>query len=117
VPEGVNLFVPKGTTLESLQFISDDVLEYSAINEDLGLVGNSNWLEVWLLEVGLASPACCAAHGRKVYDARLRRCAAEDVPQPVPLCRADCAANAAIQTSSANCGEIVSDPSLKAHRR
>jgi hypothetical protein len=109
VPEGANVFIPKGTTQESLQFIDDAVQENAAANEFLGLVGDGNWLDVWLLEAGLVSPACYAAHGRRVCDARLHRCTAGQSPQSLPVCHADCG-TVATQNAGVDCGKIISDP-------
>ena len=109
VPAGASIFVPAGATLESLQFLGEDIHGDSSANELLGLAGDGNWLSVWLLEAGLVSSDCYATHGRRVCDARLRRCEnADQVPQPLPVCRADCA-KAFSRSADASCNEVFSD--------
>jgi hypothetical protein len=109
VPAGASIFVPAGATLESLQFLGEGIHGDSSANELLGLAGDGNWLSVWLLEAGLVSSDCYATHGRRVCDARLRRCEnADQVPQPLPVCRADCA-KAFSRSADASCNEVFSD--------
>ena len=105
VPEGTMLFVPAGSTLESLQFIGDEhavsIIEgdnANAAEERLGLAVGSNLLQAWLLEAMLVSPASYGTHGQFICDSRLRRCdsatadfgAQHPQPRTQPVCHRDC---------------------------
>jgi hypothetical protein len=82
-----SIFVPKGETLESLQFIHVNM----TADEELGFTG-SNQLKAWLLESALVSPKCYATHGNHICSSRLRRCEAggDGAPRPIPNCHSDC---------------------------
>jgi hypothetical protein len=90
VQEGVDVFVPGGTTLDSLQFISaENAVDDWLWNAD-NAGGNSNILQAWLFEAALVSPGAYAAHGQLVCNSRLRRCREQTQPQPLLLCETDC---------------------------
>jgi hypothetical protein len=98
--DGGSIFVPKGETLESLQFIAAD--------KELGST-ESNQLEAWLLEAALVSPTCYATHGSHICSSRLRRCEAGDdgIPRPVPGCHSDCTS---VFSRKAAHGAVFNDP-------
>jgi hypothetical protein len=72
VPSGVDIFVPAGETLESLQSISSDNAVFETLWEN---VTTDNLLQAWLLEAALVSTTSYMAHGQMICNSRLRRCA------------------------------------------
>jgi hypothetical protein len=99
--DGRSIFVPKGETLESLQFITVNL----ATDNETG----SNQLEAWLLEAALVSPTCFATHGNHICNSRLQRCegGSGGPPRPVPSCHSDC--TSAFSRKAAH-GAVFNDP-------
>jgi hypothetical protein len=110
IPESADVYVPAGTTLETLQHIPDPA--QNSITELLG-VDPQNTLGAWLVEAALVSSSCYATHGQFICDSRFRRCKADKVsPEPQPLCRQDC--NVGIQRKLEHCaGEVVHNDLLQ----
>jgi hypothetical protein len=113
IPEGVDIFVPAGATIESLQSIP---VATDAAAARLDLLGH-NPLQSWLQEAALVSSSCYSAHGQLICDSRLRRCkalsdgwSAESRStvvgvQPQPVCKRDCTRSAGAKMEQ--CGSEV----------
>jgi hypothetical protein len=100
--EGRTVYVPKGTTLESLQFLQGD-----AAATEVG-VASGNLLKAWLLEAALVSPQSYAAHGSVVCGSRLRPCDSKSmIPRPQHVCNVNCTSAFA---RKAKVGQVFSDP-------
>jgi hypothetical protein len=105
----VQVFVPAGATLESLQLIPARSAVHDRLwgdAEEVDDSGGGNLLQAWLLEAALVSPEAYVAHGQLVCNSRLRRCGSSYQPRPQAICEVDCMAAFAAKLDH---GEVSND--------